>query len=135
MINDVTAVSSQMATSANAATQTKLTLDKDAFLKIFLAQLQYQDPLNPADGTEFIAELAQFGMLEQLTNLTEALTRLLQFEQKAQAAALIGKTVKIATADKTLVEGVVAAVRWSGDQISLVVNGQEYSPDQVIEVR
>ena len=133
MIGDVSSISSQQGTTISSLS--KLNLDKDAFLKIFLAQLQYQDPLNPANGTEFIAELAQFGMLEQLANLTDALNQLVQYEQKAQAASLIGKTVKIAGDGNSMVEGVVSAVRWSGNQVSLVVNDQEYNPAAVIEVK
>ncbi|GAV22566.1 flagellar hook capping FlgD N-terminal domain-containing protein [Carboxydothermus pertinax] len=133
MIGEVSSVTSQVATT-NSSTS-KLNMDKDAFLKIFLAQLQYQDPLNPANGTEFIAELAQFGMLEQLANLADALNQLLQFEQKAQAASLIGKTVKIAGNGNSLVEGLVSAVRWSGGRVTLVVNDQEYDPAAVIEVK
>ena len=133
MIGEVSSIATNTL-AANSSTS-KLNLDKDAFLKIFLAQLQYQDPLNPANGTEFIAELAQFGMLEQLANLTDALNQLLQFEQKAQAASLIGKTVKIAGEGNSLIEGVVSAVRWSGGQVSLVVNDKEYYPAAVIEVR
>lgn len=133
MIGDVSSISSQQGTTTSSLS--KLNLDKDAFLKIFLAQLQYQDPLNPANGTEFIAELAQFGMLEQLANLTDALNQLVQYEQKAQVASLIGKTVKIAGDGNSMVEGVVSAVRWSGNQVSLVVNDQEYNPAAVIEVK
>jgi len=133
VIGDVSSISSQQGTTTSSLS--KLNLDKDAFLKIFLAQLQYQDPLNPANGTEFIAELAQFGMLEQLANLTDALNQLVQYEQKAQAASLIGKTVKIAGDGNSMVEGVVSAVRWSGNQVSLVVNDQEYNPAAVIEVK
>jgi len=133
VIGDVSSISSQQGTTTSSLS--KLNLDKDAFLKIFLAQLQYQDPLNPANGTEFIAELAQFGMLEQLANLTDALNQLVQYEQKAQVASLIGKTVKIAGDGNSMVEGVVSAVRWSGNQVSLVVNDQEYNPAAVIEVK
>jgi flagellar basal-body rod modification protein FlgD len=72
------------------------TLGQDAFLKIFLAQLQHQDPLNPMEGTEFTAQLAQFSSLEQLFNVNQHLKGIetaqdgnLQF----QALSLIGKEI------------------------------------------
>ena len=51
-------------------------LDKDAFLKIFLAQLESQDPLAPKDSAELSSQLAQFSQLEQSVNATTELTRI-----------------------------------------------------------
>lgn len=52
------------------------TLDKDAFLKMLLTQLQNQDPLNPMDNTEFSAQMAQFSTLEQMSNMNDQLSYL-----------------------------------------------------------
>jgi flagellar basal-body rod modification protein FlgD len=87
----------QSATSATATTSTtasaKNVLGKDAFLQMMLAQLKNQDPLNPMDGTAFVAQLAQFSSLEQLSNLNTTMsalpTYLGQFNN-AQMANLIG---------------------------------------------
>ena len=51
-------------------------LDKDAFLKMLLTQLQNQDPLNPMDNTEFSAQMAQFSTLEQMSNMNDQLSYL-----------------------------------------------------------
>ncbi len=72
------------------------TLGRDDFLKIFLAQLKYQDPLNPLEGTEFTAQLAQFSSLEQLFNVNEyleSLTTAQDESQKYQVLSLIGKEI------------------------------------------
>ena len=49
---------------------------KDAFLKLLVAQIKYQNPLNPADGVQFLSQLAQFSQLEQLININGQLTTL-----------------------------------------------------------
>lgn len=71
-------------------------LGKDEFLKMLLAQLKHQDPLNPMDGTDFTAQLAQFSSLEQLSNVNnnlEALSAGQMLSNMAQAVSLIGKEI------------------------------------------
>lgn len=58
-------------------TQEEAVLGKSAFLKLLVTQLQYQDPLNPSDATEFTAQLAQFSSLEQMENVNSNLETLL----------------------------------------------------------
>jgi flagellar basal-body rod modification protein FlgD len=79
-----------------AAAQATQGLGKDAFLKLLITQLQYQDPLNPADSTEFTAQLAQFSSLEQLSNVNENLATLKLYQasiNNAQAVSFIGKEI------------------------------------------
>jgi flagellar basal-body rod modification protein FlgD len=57
--------------SGNAAD--KLGADKSTFLKLLVAQLRYQNPLNPADGIQFVTQLAQFSSLEQTTQMRDEL--------------------------------------------------------------
>ena len=73
------------------------TLGKDDFLKLLVTQLQNQDPMNPTDSTEFVAQLAQFSSLEQMSNVNDNLKVVQLFEQSinnAQAVNFVGKTVK-----------------------------------------
>jgi flagellar basal-body rod modification protein FlgD len=82
-------------TSSAAAAATK-TMGKDAFLTLLIAQLQHQDPLNPADSTEFTAQLAQFSSLEQLSTINENLDTLKLYQasgNNAQAVSFIGKNI------------------------------------------
>jgi flagellar basal-body rod modification protein FlgD len=79
-------------------------MDKDAFLELMLAQLQNQDPLDPMDGTEYAAQLAQFTSLEQLTNLNDSMNKsidsnyyLTQSINNTLTATLIGNDVKLAS--------------------------------------
>jgi flagellar basal-body rod modification protein FlgD len=66
-------------TSSNAASSTKglgQTANTETFLKLLVAQLRNQDPLNPADGTQFLTQLAQFSQLEQLVSIRSGIDTL-----------------------------------------------------------
>lgn len=74
------------------------TFGKEDFMKILLKQLNYQDPLNPMDSTQFTSQLTQFSSLEQLTNINTTLENVLAFQQSIQNASitdLIGRTVRV----------------------------------------
>lgn len=74
-------------------------LGKDAFLKLLMTQMQYQDPLNPVENTEFVAQLAQFSSVEQLTQVNEQFTSVnsaLLAQNQFQSISLVGKQVKAA---------------------------------------
>jgi len=75
-------------------------LGKDDFLKLLTVQLQHQDPLEPQDNTEMVAQLAQFSSLEQLENMNQNLASSLDLDliltqvlNNTAAAGLIGKSV------------------------------------------
>lgn len=64
------------AQEANSSTAKNQKLGKDQFLNILMTQLQHQDPMNPLEDKDFIAQMAQFSSLEQLTNMNTAMTKL-----------------------------------------------------------
>lgn len=107
-------------TSGSKATSANDALGKDDFLKILVAQMQNQDPMNPTDSTQSIAQLAQFSSLEQMTNiatamntLSESMTNFSQQSSLTQGAAMIGKWVSgIDTDGVTSMEGTVEAAKW-----------------------
>ena len=92
-VNNTTGVSAlsseQMAAASRAVTSE---LDKDAFLRLLIAQLSNQDPLNPMDDREFIAQMAQFSALEQMTNMTKTLEGMASLD-KYSALNYVGSTV------------------------------------------
>ena len=99
----VDGINSTQNNAVQYADQSKSDLDKDAFLKLMIAQLQNQDPLEPMDGTDYSAQLAQFSSLEQLQNINDSLNMsidakylLTQSINNTMTAGLIGKDVKIA---------------------------------------
>lgn len=91
------------------------TMGKDDFFKMMIAQLQHQDPLNPLDGTDFTAQLAQFSSLEQLTNINDQLETLGLYQaslNNAQSISLIGKEIT-AIGDIIKVDGASADLAYN----------------------
>jgi len=68
-------------------------MGKDAFLNLLVTQLQHQDPTQPQDGSEFVAQLAQFSSLEQLTGMRQSLDALGMTDDQAAEAAHNGEAV------------------------------------------
>lgn len=114
----------------NATTRTPSTeLDKDAFLKLLLTQLQYQDPLDPVDNTEFIAQMAQLTVAEQMQNMAQSFSH-------SQAYNLIGKYIYANYYDETSglyteVSGEVTSVLISGGEAYVMVGDKQVPVDKV----
>ena len=68
-------------------------MGKDAFLKLLVAQLRYQDPMNPAEGAEFIAQTAQFTQVEKLQEVADSTAASLTLQQRWGAGATVGREV------------------------------------------
>lgn len=110
------------------------TLDKDAFLQLFIAQLRNQDPMSPQDSNAFMAQMAQFSILEQITDLNEEMAQLRRSQEVAEASALLGRQVIVQAGDE-VVSGQVEKVTLTGDEVQVFVNGTGYGLAQVTEVK
>mgnify|MGYP000076329117 FL=1 len=107
-------------------------LGKDAFLKLLVAQLQYQNPLDPMDDTDFIAQVAQFNALEQMQNLNQSFSYSMGF-------SLLGKYVSgivsnSDTGEVRYVEGEVSSVLSKSGEIYLLVGDVEVPLDNIMYV-
>src|SRR3954462_9058110 len=80
--------------SANGA------MGKDDFLKLFVAQLQHQDPMNPMNDQDMMGQMASFSQLEQITNMAAANQQIATSLSSTSAVGLIGRTVTYLDADK-----------------------------------
>jgi flagellar basal-body rod modification protein FlgD len=68
-------------------------LDKDTFLKLLVAQLRFQNPLNPSDPTEFMSQTAQFTLVEQMENMAKAQASVTLSQQLSTASTMVGKQI------------------------------------------
>ncbi|MBC7764956.1 MAG: flagellar hook capping protein [Hyphomonadaceae bacterium] len=110
----------------------KQELGKDEFMKLLMAQLKNQDPLQPMDNNAYIAQMAQLSSLEQASNLSTAFSTM-------QNIQLVGKNViatvpSIELGKTTEISGKVEKVTINGKNVLLVVDGQEVKLSDIIEV-
>ena len=106
--------------------------DQDTFLKLLVAQLKYQDPSNPADSTQFLAQTAQFTQVQKLGQIAD----MMQAQQLIGASALVGRTVTYQDANGASQTGVVTTVKLNGDsEPTLVVGNTDVQLSKVTEVR
>ncbi len=111
----------------------KNVMGKDEFLKILVTQLSHQDPTAPMEDKEFIAQMAQFSSLEQITNMNEGLSKVADILARSQAVSLLGRVVDIAEGTDS-VSGLVEEVT-GGTFPQILVNGKYYDFSQVQSVR
>ncbi len=114
-----------MAVSSVGATSAAI-VSKDEFLKLFVAQLKNQSPLDPLKGHEFIAQLAQFSTVEQLTSLNTTFADEFKFQQLLGGSDLIGKKATyIDTTFGGVGEGVIQGSKIANGSTSVIIDNKE----------
>jgi len=134
----VSALAPKATTSATAAAVTNAvadtftnpssTLNQTDFLQLLVAQIQYQDPMNPQSDTQMAAQLAQFTALQQATQSSSSLAMM-------QANSLVGSTVTVQVDSKTTATGVVTGVALSNGTPQITIGGGSYNLSQVTAVQ
>jgi flagellar basal-body rod modification protein FlgD len=120
-------------------------LGKDDFLKILMTQLQNQDPLNPMQDKDFIAQMATFSTLEQITNMGKSIDRFVQAEQQNKMISysqFVGKDItwhkiESANGEETVKQGngKVASVQFKEDTVSFVLeDGTTLEPANISQI-
>jgi flagellar basal-body rod modification protein FlgD len=110
-------------------------MGKDDFLKLLVTQLENQDPTSPLDDREFIAQMAQFSTLEQMTQMNTALSNLIVNNKLNLSYSLLGRQVEVFDSTTgTVQSGVVSEVSFGPDTPSISFNGFTYSVDDVTKV-
>ena len=129
----VSKTSDYLSTSAStSSTSSTDSLGKDQFMQLLVTQMKYQDPLNPMDNSEMLAQLAQFSALEQMLNVAQS-------SQKQLASSLVGQYVEYAYTDSstgaTSYEvGKVDYVTITGETPILGIGEKEVSLEDVYQV-
>jgi len=123
--------------AATAATDTiagsaAQVLSQNDFLKLLVAQMTSQDPMNPQSDTQMAAQMAQFTALQQSNTMSSNIAAMLTQQQVSQANGMLGRTVTLQVDANTLASGVVQAVQLLGGTPKIVVNNTPYDLNQVL---
>lgn len=115
----------------------KQQLDKDDFLKLLVTELQHQDPTNPMQDREFIAQMAQFSSMEQMMNMNKSMESIVDKFNFQTTYGLLGKNVEIISqgreegAEPKTVSGIVKSVSRNGAEVSVTVNGEMFPISEI----
>jgi flagellar basal-body rod modification protein FlgD len=121
-------------TTSGPTTTTSKSEDKDMFLQLLVAQMKYQDPSNPADSSEFLAQTAQFTALEKMQEVADQTSQLVALQVAFGASSMVGRTVTYPAADGTTSTGVVDSVQFGATGPVLKVDGNDVFLAQVQSV-
>ncbi|HOO73321.1 MAG TPA: flagellar hook assembly protein FlgD [Spirochaetota bacterium] len=125
----------KLGAGASKPTGEKGSLDKDAFLKLLVTQLKHQDPTRPMEDREFIAQMAQFSSLEQMTNMNREFKSLTRSSQSSEAYKLLGKQVDAFNpATQKRVTGVVSSIVFNNGEVMVRVGGENVSLNDIHSV-
>lgn len=123
LTNGLTAAEKQKAEAEAKTSQEASSMDKDSFLQLLVAQMKYQDPLEPTSNTEYIAQYAQFSQVESLQNMSQNM-------DLQRASSLVGQMVYVKTTDSSgitdYVYGKVDYVTYQGNKPYLYINEKSY---------
>ena len=131
IVNDGVIQETASQSSVQKTASNKNGMDKDAFLQLLVAQMKYQDPLEPTSNTEYIAQYATFSQVEQMQNMAATM-------ELSRAASMAGKLVTVETTDSSgdtkQIQGVVEYVVYENNKAYVSIDGETYSIDDVVAV-
>lgn len=124
-------VTNATSTVSKETSKGETALGKDDFLQLLVAQMKYQDPLEPTSNTEYIAQYATFSEVEQMQNMSQSM-------DLSRASSLVGQTVQITTTNDSGVEstfmGKVDYVKYENGKALVAIDEELYSLDDVTHV-
>jgi flagellar basal-body rod modification protein FlgD len=111
------------------------TLNQNDFLKLVVAQMTSQDPLNPQKDSDFVAQMTQFTTLEQTKTMQTDISDLRAQQQFLQADATLGRVVSLEDSKGTVTTGLVSAIQVEAGTPKLVVNGQAHDMTELVSIQ
>lgn len=113
----------------------KNALGRDSFLKLLVTELRHQDPTKPMEDKEFIAQMAQFSSLEQISNMSKEMKNLVASSKSSEAYGLLGKDIEAYDpVKKTAIRGTVSSVFYKGEELMIGVGKEEVSMKNIHSV-
>ncbi len=129
-VDDMTASANSLSSETNKTGEQNL--GKMDFINLLVAEMQYQDPLEPSSNTDYVAQMAQFSQVDALNSMQQSMKNM-------QASSLVGQTVVLSVTNATTgatteVTGPVDFVQYEGSKTYLSVNGSLYNMDDLVTV-
>ncbi|MDE2154500.1 MAG: flagellar hook capping protein [Xanthomonadaceae bacterium] len=120
----VDAIGSQLNTTVASATPNSGINEQD-FIKLFVSELQFQDPMQPLDNSQFLTQLAQFVSIEQQSEEVSGINNLLTLNSSDQSLGLLTHTVEVTNADGSTTSGKVTGIQYgaNGVQVTVMTSG------------
>jgi len=122
-------------TDTGATTTTSKSADKDMFLQLLVAQMKYQDPMNPTDSSQFLAQSAQFTALEKMQAVADQTQQLVASQMAFGASGLVGRTIRWTNSEGATQSGSVTGVTFGTDGPMLDVGDSQVALSQVQTVK
>jgi len=126
-VSSVTSATNSSSATTDSAANPSQTLNQNDFLQLLVAQIQYQDPMNPQSNTDMAAQLAQFTALQQASQSSTSLGML-------QANGLVGSTVTVQVDSQHTASGVVTGAVFNNGTAQITIGGTNYNLSQVTAV-
>ena len=114
---EIEAIGRNISSNTNLANSS---ISQEEFIELFLAQLSFQDPLEPMDNSEFLAQLAQFSSIAQMSENGDFLESIAYINSASQGASLLGKNIEVRIQSGT-VNGTVSAVKFTQEGLRLSI--------------
>jgi len=124
-MDSINVLTNDYSNNINYESETRSDLDKDAFFKLLITQLQNQDPLNPMEDTEFISQMAQFSSLEQMQNMNDSLNQFISIQGISQSASLIGRTIEMIDDNGEIIKGIVNRIGFEDGNVFAYLENTE----------